>query len=649
MNKRLPLNRRLPRKRIWLFRIIALLAPFVLLLVLEMALRLFHYGYNTSLFIESPANKDYWVMNPEASKKYFTDQLNATTGNREPFRKVKGPDVFRVFVLGESTTIGYPYFHNGSFHRWLLYRLMSEHPGKKIEMVNVSLTAVNSYTVLGFSKEVVRFQPDAVLIYTGHNEYYGALGVGSTNRIGGSPRLVNFLLRLREYKVVQLMTRMIGGVARVFSSDRSKSGKTRMELMVADQQIGYGSSQFFWGIDQFRENMDQALGVLSRAHVPVFFSNLVSNEKDLRPFVSLLDGNGAAAKASTESTFRQQYNQGKQALGAGDTVAADRYFLTADHIDSSYAQCRYYLGELAYAQGDFASAARLYASAKELDALRFRAPDSINKVIKELCGKYANVHFVDARAAFAAASEHGIIGNDLILEHVHPNLMGYALLSDVFYKAMKEQKLFSSFGEGAGSIAPAREMSFAQLLRDMPITAVDSLNGAYRIDNLKHYWPFSDSAGAIGLPSREVLHVSGPEEELAYAVAFEHLPWEEAMSRLYEYYSRKADWKNARRVMEGMVLEHPTESGYQTRAAVLFLREDRPVDAMPYLDQAITNNTQEVGLQRMRMAAREVIRLQADLAKDSTSGKIRDSIARWYRQMGNTDAALKYEKGVLRP
>jgi tetratricopeptide (TPR) repeat protein len=624
---------RLKRKRIWLFRVIALLIPFLLLVVLELALRLFHYGYDTSLFIESPENKDYWVMNPEASKKYFTDQLNATTGNREPFRKVKGPDVFRVFVLGESTTIGYPYFHNGSFHRWLLYRLMSDHPDKKIEMVNVSLTAVNSYTVLGFSKEIVRYQPDAVLIYTGHNEYYGALGVGSTNRIGGSPRLVNFLLRLREYKVVQLMTRMIGGMARIFSSDRSKSGKTRMELMVADQQIGYGSPPFFWGIDQFRVNMDEALGIYSRAHVPVFFSNLVSNEKDLRPFVSLPDGSRMA------STFRQQYNQGKQALGAGDSVAAARYFSTADQIDSSYAQCRYYLGGLAYARGDFSLAARYYESARELDGLRFRAPDSINGVIRELCGKYGNVHLVDARAAFSAASEHGVIGNALILEHVHPNLLGYALLSDVFYTAMKEQKI----------IEEGKEISFEQLLRDMPITAVDSLNGAYRIDNLKHYWPFSDSAGAVGLPSRDVLHVSGPEEELAYEVAFEHLPWEEAMSRLYEYYGKRADWKNAIRVMQAMVLEHPNRNEYRVRVAMLYLRQDRPLDAMPYLDYAIKNNTQELSLQRIRLAAMEVIRLQADLAKDSISGKIRDSIAHWYRGMGNKDAALKYEKGFLRP
>lgn len=660
------MNKRLSRKRIWLFRVIALLIPFLLLFLLEMALRLFHYGYDTSLFIESPDNAAYWVMNPAASKKYFTDQLNATTGNREPFRKEKEAGVFRIFVLGESTTIGYPYFHNGSFDRWLLYRMMSDLPDKKIEMINVSLTAVNSYTVLGFSKEVVRYQPDAVLIYTGHNEYYGALGVGSTNRIGGSPRLVNFLLRLRDYKVVQLMTRVISGVAGLFSSDKSRPGKTRMESMVADQQIQYGSTSFTWGIDQFRENMDQALAVFSRAHVPVFLSNLVCNEKDLRPFVSLpVDG-------SWPSTFRQQYNQGKQALGAGDSVAAWSFFKAADRVDSTYAQCRYYLGGLAFAQGDFTAAARYYRSAKELDALRFRAPDSINGVIRELCGKYGNVHLVDARAAFVAASEHGVIGNALILEHVHPNLMGYALLSDVFYRAMREQ--------GVPGAVSGREMSFQQLLRDMPVMALDSLNGAYRIDHLKHSWPFSDSAER-GVPSRAELHVSSPEEELAYGVAFEHLPWEEAMSRLYEDYSRRGDWKKARTVMEAMVLEYPNETEYLERTAkicgklqeyekaifyfgrafrqepsfdkarylfVLCLQQDRPVDAMPYLDYAIANNTQGLNLQPIRLAALDVIRLQTALAKDSTNGKILDTIARRYQQMGNKEAALKYAKRVLR-
>src|SRR5580692_2213414 len=237
----------LSKKRIILFRTISILTPFIVICLTELLLRTIHYGNNLDLFIEYPGNKDFLVFNPAASKRYFTDQNIATTGYVEPFKKEKDPNTMRIFVLGESTTIGYPYFHNGSFHRWLQYRLMRSFPDKKLEIVNISLTAVNSYTVLGFARDVVDYAPDAILIYTGHNEYYGALGVGSTNRLGSSPQLVNFLLWLRQLRTVQLLTKVYGRIARVFSSDAAKAGKTRMELMVGDQQIAFGSPLYSRG------------------------------------------------------------------------------------------------------------------------------------------------------------------------------------------------------------------------------------------------------------------------------------------------------------------------------------------------------------------------------------------------------------------
>jgi hypothetical protein len=164
--------------------------PFLFLALVELILRWCDYGYDPHLFITYHGDAHYLVFNPDAGKRYFSDQLLATTGNQEPFLRKKEDGTLRIFVLGESTTIGYPYFHNGSAHRWLQYRLMRTFPGKKLEVINVSLTAVNSYTVYGFAKEVVDYEPDAVLIYCGHNEYYGALGVGSTNKIGGSPFVV---------------------------------------------------------------------------------------------------------------------------------------------------------------------------------------------------------------------------------------------------------------------------------------------------------------------------------------------------------------------------------------------------------------------------------------------------------------------------
>jgi len=639
-------------KRRSLFKIIAVALPLVLLLVLEGVLRLFHSGYDPSLFIEYPGNSDYWVMNPDASRLYFMDQLNATTGNQEPFRKVKEAGTMRIFVLGESTTVGYPYFHNGSFHRWLQWRLMHDHPDRKIEMVNVSLTAVNSYTVAGFAQEVVRYEPDAVLIYAGHNEYYGALGVGSTERLGSSPGMVRFLLWTRRSRVVQLMGKVMGWIGRQAGAGSSKGGKTRMEVMAGDQQIVYGSREFYKGIDQFRENMDRTLGIFQRAGVPVYLSNLVCNEKDLRPLASWPAAQRLAPVA------QQQLVRGQQALGAGDSVAAWNALLSADSVDSGYALCRYDLGRLAYDKGEFGLAARYLASAKELDALRFRAPDSINGVISALVKKYKNVHLVDAKKVFGEKSQHGLVGDPLILDHVHPNLRGYALLAGAFYTAMG--------GRG--------EMVY----EDMPVTVVDSLNGVYRIAHLRRSWPFADSAhGIAAVPSRSELHVVTPEEQLAYSVAFEHLGWEDAMERLYEDYSRRGDWKKAGTVMEGLVLEHPWEGEYLERTAmlcgkageydkaifyfgqafrqqpsfekarylfVLCLQQDRPREAMPYLDYAIANNAQGMDLRPVKDGVMEVMRLQGELVKEPNNPGLLDSIARVYQLMGNKEGAMKYDR-----
>ncbi|HUB62246.1 MAG TPA: GDSL-type esterase/lipase family protein [Puia sp.] len=621
--------RRLPAARLWIFRSIAIALAFLLLVVIELSLRLFHYGYDTSLFIEAPGNKEYLIFNPDASRRYFTDQLYATTGNREPFRKVKEAGTLRIFVLGESTTIGYPYFHNGSFHRWLQYRLMRSFPDKKLEIINLSLTAVNSYTVLGFAREAVRYEPDAILIYTGHNEYYGALGVGSTERLGGSPWLVNTLLWLRQLRVVQLLTQVCGKIAHLFSSGASRSGKTRMELMVADQRITYGSPLFDRGIRQFETNMDETLEICHRHGIPVFISNLVSNLKDQRPFISVRPGNAAA-----------------------------------DSVDALY---DYTLGGRAWAHGDFGAAKEDYTRAKEMDALRFRAPERLNDIIAGFCRKYDNVHLVDTHAAFEAASDHGIIGKSLLLEHVHPNLTGYALLSDVFYRALQQQGLIP---QGGG-----KEMSFRQLLAEMPLTRVDSLAGAYKIANLENNWPFSDSGRDAGPPSRDALHLSTEEEDLAYAVAFEHLPWEEAMRQLYDYYSKTEDWAKAATVMEALCLEHPSEAAWYEKTAMLYgkldendkailyfgqafsceptferahylfvlcLRADRPAEAMPYLDYAIANNSAGMNLVPVRDATMEIMRLERQLAKDPANTALVGTISRLYLQMGNKPAALKY-------
>ncbi len=665
--------------RLRLFKWISILLPFILLAFVEIALRMFHYGHDLHLFIEYPADKNYLVLNPAASKRYFTNQANATTGNAEPFKKEKDAGTMRIFVLGESTTIGYPYFHNGSFHRWLQYRLMHDYPDRRFEVINISLTAVNSYTVLGFAREVVNYEPDVILIYTGHNEYYGALGVGSTDRIGGARWVVNLLLLLRQLRIVQWLTNTYEHLAGLFRGHSAGSPRTRMEAMVADEEIPYGSKLYQRGIDQFKENMGETLQLLDQRHIPVFISNLVSNEKDLSPFISI------AADSTKHAGFIKNYTEGKTAFDKGDWGAAYRSFRTAEGIDSMYAQCNYYLGRLTLRQGDPGQAKAWFSRAEELDALRFRAPSPMNNIIPRLAAQYKSIHLVDARAAFEARSEYGIIGDELLLEHIHPNIYGYALLSDAFYRAMKAAGMFATYNS-----ADTSALSLEQLRHSMPVLEMDSLVGEYKIGKLKKSWPFNQGSttstpgtstpGSVAPTpdSTGLSPVASIEARLAHGIVFEKLDWEDAMDTLYNYYSGIKQWSKAAKVVEALALEHPTEVAFYDRAAniygelkddmnavcwfrrsfslspdfekahkifVLYLKQDRPVDAMPFLDYAIRNNASGLNLTPVKQLTQEIIQLQQTLRTDPG---ILNSIAAKYLAMGNREGATRYIDSALK-
>lgn len=499
-------------KKILLFKVLSILFPFVILFLVEAGLRFVNYGHNTDLFVRSAKDDRFMQMNYYASDKFFSDTLNATKGNAELFAINKMPNTFRIFVLGESTTIGYPYFHNGSFHRWLQYRLWQMYPDKNFEIINLSLTAVNSYTVLDFGRQVVQYKPDAVLIYTGHNEYYGALGIGSTSYISSNRFCVKMLLKLRELKLAQLLNNSIKKIVIMFSSSKIDTRENLMKRMAAKQQIAHGSRDYQAGIGQFDQNMTELCALLNEKKIPVFLSTVVSNEKDLPPFVSIGIRPGSAT-----------------------------YY--------------YQAAQQAYAQKNFPFAKQDFDKARDLDQLRFRAPDEINKIIKKLCNEYPYVHLVDTKELFEHYSPHGIIGSETILEHVHPNLYGYAIMSEAFYQSIQHYHLLTD--------SPKMMITFDELQKEMPLTRMDSLSGRYRLMMLKTGWPFNQPIPKQFSLSNDV------EDTLADKVGLDHMEWIVAMGKIFKHNKLTGNVRGQLKVIEAMTLELPQNEQFCGYAASL--------------------------------------------------------------------------------
>jgi len=563
-----------PRKR-RLFFAVAVALPWILLALIEVGLRAGGYGSAYPLFVPHAAQRDYLATNQAVAWRYFGSGPFTPTPELDLFRARKRPGAFRIFMQGESSAQGYPYGHGGAPSRMLEQRLQSSHPDREIEVINTALTAVNSWTLLDQADEIIAQHPDAVVIYTGHNEYYGAFGVGSTRSLDRWRPLVKASLSIRHIRTAQLMDALIGNAARAVQPPQPRNApQTVMQLMAGDQQISIDAPRYRRGLEQFRANLGELLTRYREHGIPVLVGTLASNERDQPPFVSRLS-------ATTDSAaWWGSYRTGIDALERGDTAGAARSLETAVRMDSTAAAGHYALGRLYDVRGDSVRARAAYRAAKDRDQLRFRAPQSMNEIIREEAAQ-AGAVVVETQQALEQHAPGGIVGRTLMLEHLHPNLDGYFIIAEAFFDAVQQRGLL---GASTSAITPSEARA------NIAVTAVDSLIGVYRTDRLVAGWPFQP-AGRERTPIVDTLRSTSQAQQLAQAVVTGNLPWPEATERLRVAAERSGDYDGAIRAARALALEYSYSAEPYMDAARAALQQRRYEVALGYVQAA--NERQE--------------------------------------------------------
>lgn len=311
------------------------------------------YGQDYQLFHKVNTNKkpDYLEMNINIAGKYFKNNGLNSDNQSDLFLKTKTDSTFRVFVQGASTVVGFPFYRGGSFPRMLKHRLSLTFPEKNIEVINTGITAVNSYTLWDLTDDIIDQKPDLVIIYAGHNEYYGALGVGSSISYGNHPGFIRTYLSLKSCRFFQLLE---NGYYKLFSSgDKKPSTRetTLMEVMTREQRIPLNSQVYNDGIAQYENNLNKILKKYKKHNIPVILSTVVSNEKDIKPFIS--------DSITNKKEFLQALEEGKP----------EKNKVAEYNAMAAYTLGKYYLNK------NQDSAKKYLLLAKELDLLRFRAPE----------------------------------------------------------------------------------------------------------------------------------------------------------------------------------------------------------------------------------------------------------------------------------
>ena len=438
-----------------LYLVIAFALPVVFFLLLEGGLRLADFGQDEPLFIENPSHNDYLLARPDVIGRYFPEGY-APRVTLEPtfFLKDKPDNGFRIVVQGGSTAAGYPYGLGASLAGMLEHRLRRSLPEHHLEMVNVAMSAVNSHFLLDTADEIIEIEPDLVVIYAGHNEYLGIFGVGSSFTAFEQPKVMRSVLALRKVAIFDALqtfiTKLQNPQPQTPSAPDSKTGdnsrRTLMSQVAKHKNIPFDSPLYHAGIAQFQQNMSALLDKYTEAGIPVVIATVASNIKDHQPFSS-------EAGPHSANSF---YQQGLNALASGQVNTA--------------------LG--------------LLTKAKDCDLLRFRAPEVLNEKIKQL-GQRDNVFVADVKRAMEQRSPQGLVGNNLMLEHLHPNVSGYFVLANSVYDAIRNADL----------VSPFNPINVNTAWRERPITVAEEYYGFAQVQKLMSDYPFTDTPKPLSLPT----------------------------------------------------------------------------------------------------------------------------------------------------
>ena len=485
------------------------------------------------------------------------------------FAAKKPDDTFRVFVLGGSTTAGFPYPLHGSFANLLRVRLEPHLPGRRLEVVNCGLTALNSYAVVDFVEELADYDPDLYVVYAGHNEFYGALGPASRVAFGKSRAWVRTLRWVVDLRISRLFSEAIESVR---GDPDPVEGQTLMGAMVGRTGIREGDPTWTATLEGYEANLEQI--VREAGGVPLLFCEVVSNLRDQYPFESLhapelseaevtefdrvLTGLeervatlGPPAGEKGRYGLELELGWAPDSLGRGDpsrelfgdpSEDLDRALVQLcetdpGHAGATFTRARLSLrrwsegfqevGEAAVAEAPDEIRDR-FVRARDLDAIRFRAPSEINEIIRAVVERNVRnrgreVGLVPTEQAIRSASIFGIPGHDVFVEHLHLTLPGADAVARAIVERVEAEGIF-----GAAWV-PADELTTEDAVSRLGLTPLDFEIAERRVFHLSHRWPYPEDRSATFVSARPPI-----VQRLAESVIADEVDLAEAHFRLGE-------------------------------------------------------------------------------------------------------------------
>ncbi|UCE46787.1 MAG: SGNH/GDSL hydrolase family protein [Phycisphaerales bacterium] len=436
-------NRRRGRLRVIFFHLAAIVVVLSPLVLGELVLRLCIPRPPLGLddpYVSFSSQRPLFVLD-STSTRFDTAENRLTYFCPQSFAAAKGSETFRVFCLGGSTVQGRPYSIETSFTTWLKLNLRAARPGADYEVVNCGGVSYATYRLVPIMRELLAYEPDLFIIYTGHNEF---LEDRTYRRLKRTPRalirLHQVMLKLRSYGLAhQFLSQR-----RAQRTDPGGSSKTvlptevQAKLDFRDGLESYHRDQTWrqGTIEHFGRNLETMVQMSRDAGVPLILVNPVSNLKDCPPFKS--ESRTDLSERQTQRVLELRERAGK--LDWADAYGKLKLLEQAAALDSRHAELLYLIGKCYEHIGRSTEAKNWFVLAKEEDVCPLRILEPMHDAILDVAARY-DVPLVDVKVLIKERTEDGVPGDEWLLDHVHLSVAGHQLIADSLYQTMEDMEL----------------------------------------------------------------------------------------------------------------------------------------------------------------------------------------------------------------
>ena len=436
--------RRVP---LWQAMVLPVAAILIFFLLLEGGLALF--GVKPAVQSEDPfvgfsANVPLFVPSPDG-QQFVTAPNKLNFFNPQSFPREKAPGAYRIFCMGGSTTYGHPYTDPVSFSGWLRELLPAADGTKHWEVINAGGISYASYRVANLMEELIRYQPDLFIIYTGQNEF---LEERTYSQIKDIPPVVrstiSVLARTRTWSAMNTALQRLE-----INPQAAKAGRDQLAVeadTILDRSAGldrYTRDDALRDkiLQHYRISLERMVALARSVGAQVIFVTPASSLNDCAPFKS---EHTPGLDQSARERSERMLAQAKEAILQANWKGALELLDAAVAADPRHAELQYRRGQALLALGRFEEAESALSLARDEDICPLRALTPMPGIVAEVA-RDQGVRLVDyielLRRRMQKEHGHPVLGKEYFLDHVHPTMDGYKILAVALIESMIDQGL----------------------------------------------------------------------------------------------------------------------------------------------------------------------------------------------------------------